>query len=208
MPSGFMPKGIVANHSTAGSLSLQYCGDDMNASILPLEVASKQSSRSTICPPGKTSMRKRPPLISSTIFPSRLAAPCSRSCDATHVVDIRHCTFGWAMTRGASTTAVAAAAATAHPALTMNLRRSIIESSSRRHELVVGALGDVIPRPHQRLELRERRVHLPGHGRLLRPLLDDLGRQLPEVAQHRRRELDDLDLALELRLEPLQRDGV
>jgi hypothetical protein len=41
-------------------------------------------------------------------------------------VDIRHWTFGCAMTLGASTMAAAAAAATTPPAVAMNLRRSVI----------------------------------------------------------------------------------
>ena len=48
----------------------------MNASIVPFEAASKQSSGGMIWPPGKTSIRNRPPLISSTTFASRWAAPC------------------------------------------------------------------------------------------------------------------------------------
>ena len=75
MPSGFMPNGMVANHSIAGSLALQYCGDPMNASIVPLEVASKHSNGGMIWPPGKTSIRNRPPLVSSTTLASRSAAP-------------------------------------------------------------------------------------------------------------------------------------
>src|SRR5215831_10086563 len=38
--------------------------------------------------------------------------------------------------------------------------------SSPRHELVIGALGHVVPGADQRLELRVGGVHLPGHGRL------------------------------------------
>src|SRR5216683_6717917 len=113
------------------------------------------------------------------------------------------------MTLGASTMAPAAAATTTPPAVAMNLRRSVVTlASSHRYELVVSAFGDVIPGTHQRLELREGRVDFPGHGSLLGFLPDDLGRQLLEIAQHRRRELDHLDLALELRLESLQRDRV
>jgi len=52
-------------------------------------------------------------------------------------------------------------------AFAMNLRRSLFTlPSSHRHELMVGAFGDVVPRAHQRLKLREGRVHLPGHGGL------------------------------------------
>src|SRR6266498_2369773 len=112
------------------------------------------------------------------------------------------------MTLGASTMA-AAAAAMAPPAVAMSLRRSVIPlPSSHCHELMVGAFGDVVPRAHQRLELREGGVHLPGHGGLLGFFPDDLGRELLEIAQHRHRELEHLDLALELRLEPLEGDRV
>jgi len=65
-----------------------------------------------------------------------------------------------------------------------------------RDELVVGAFGDKVPGAHERLELREGRVHLPGHGALLGLLLDDLGSQLLEFAQHRNRKLKQLDLPL------------
>jgi hypothetical protein len=51
----------------------------MNASIVPWEAASKQANGVMICPPGKTSIRNRPPLVSSTILPSRWAAPWSWS---------------------------------------------------------------------------------------------------------------------------------
>src|SRR6266542_6659826 len=113
------------------------------------------------------------------------------------------------MTLGASTTAAAAAAAITPLAVAMNLRRSVIAlPSSQRNELMVGAFGDVIPRPHQRLELGEGGVHLPGDGGLLGFLLDDLRRELLEIAQHRHRELQHLELALELRLESLERDRV
>src|SRR5262245_47731908 len=86
--------------------------------------------------------------------------------------------------------------------------RATRAASLPRHELMIGALGDVIPRADQRLELGVRGVDLPRHRRLLRLLPDHLTGQLPKVAQHRRRELDDLDLALELRLEAFQRDRV
>src|SRR6266852_1985521 len=113
------------------------------------------------------------------------------------------------MTLGASTMAAAATAATARLAVAMNLRRSVITlPSSYPDELVVGAFRNVVPGAHERLELRERRVHLPGHGGLLGLLPDDLGRQLLEIAQHRRRDLEHLDLALELRLESPERDRV
>src|SRR5262245_61324741 len=121
---------------------------------------------------------------------------------------MRHWIFGCAMTLGASTMADAAAAATMPPAVAMNLRRAVLLFSSSRDELVVRALGDVVPWRQQCLELRERRVHLPGHRTLLGLVLDDLGRKLLELAQHRRRILHDLDLALEFRPEALQCDGV
>src|SRR5207245_5704928 len=113
------------------------------------------------------------------------------------------------MTLGASTIAAAATAAIAPPAFTMNLRRSVVtQPSSDRDELMVGAFRDVVPGTHERLELRERRVHLPGHGGLLGFFPDDLGRQLLEIAQHRHRELEHLDLALELHLESPERDRI
>src|SRR6266446_2180600 len=181
----------------------------MNASMVPFEVASKQSSGGMIWPPGKTSIRNRPPLISSTIFASCWAGTKPRSIDLGQAVDIRHWTFGCAMTWGASTSAIAASVAIAPLVFARNLRRSFITlPSSPRHELMVGAFGDAIPGTHQRLELRERRVDFPGHGRLLGFFPDHLGRQLPEIAQHRHREREHLDFALELRLEPFERDGV
>src|SRR6266849_7793335 len=113
------------------------------------------------------------------------------------------------MTLEASTMAAAATVTSVPLAVAMNLRRSVIAlPSSHRDELMVGALGDVVPGAHQRLELREGRVHLPGHRSLLGFLSDDLGRQLFEIAQHWYRELEELDLALELGLESLERDGV
>src|SRR5262252_5245468 len=176
MPSGFIPNGMVANHSSPGSLSVQYCGDAMKASILPWDAASKHSNGCMIWPPGKTSIRNRPPLVSSTIFPSLWAAPCSTSRDGVQDVDIRHWTFGWAITMGESMMAVATTAATRLPPVAMNLRRSLVmASSSPLHELMVGALGHLIPRAHSRLKLRERRVHFAGRRRLLGLFLDDLG---------------------------------
>src|SRR5499427_5338571 len=209
MPSGFIPNGMVANHSSPGSLSVQYCGDAMKASILPWEAASKHSNGCMICPPGKTSIRNRPPLVSSTIFPSLWVAPCSTSRDGVQDVDSRHWTFGWAITLGESLMAVATTAATRLPPVAMNLRRSLVmASSSPRDELVVGAFGHVVPWADQRLELREGSVNLSGHRCLLRFLSDNLCRELFEVAQHGNREPEHLDLALELRLESLESDGV
>src|SRR2546428_8541726 len=98
------------------------------------------------------------------------------------------------MTVGASTMAPAATTAIAPPAVAMNLRRSVITlPSSPRDELMVGAFGDVVPGAHECLELRERRVHLPGHGGLLGFFPGDFGRQLLEIAQYRHRKLDHLD---------------
>src|SRR5438876_2488241 len=180
----------------------------MKASMVPFDAASKQSSGGMIWPPGKTSIRNRPSLISSTTFASRSAVPCN-SFDRAQAVDIRHWIFGWAMTLGAWTMAPVATAAIAPLAVAMNLRRSVITlASSHRHQLVVSAFGDVVPGAHQRLELCEGGMHLPGHGGLLGLLPDDLGCQLLEITQHRKRELEQLDLALELRLESFQRDGV
>src|SRR6266567_7567574 len=154
----------------------------MNASIVPWEVASKQANGGMIWPPGKTSIRNRPPLVSSTTFASRWAAPWSTSSAGVQVVDIRHWTFGCAMTLGASTMAAAATAAIAPLAFAMNLRRSVpTPPSSPRDELMIGAFRDVVPRTHQRLELREGRVHLPGHRGLLGLFPDHLGRQLLEI---------------------------
>jgi hypothetical protein len=62
-----MPNGMVPNHSSAGSLLAQYCGEPMKASIVPLEAASKHSKGGMISPPARTSIRNRPPLISPTI---------------------------------------------------------------------------------------------------------------------------------------------
>src|SRR5262245_36451709 len=212
-----MPNGMVANHSSAGSLALQYWGDPMYAWMsVPLDVASKHSNGGMIWPPGMTSIRKRPPLISSTTCPRRWALLWRMSCPLVQAVDIRHWIFGWAMTWGASTATAAPAAASAPPAFTMNRRRFTgVVSFSRRtsfgspcHELVIRAFGDVIPGADQRLEFRERRVDLPRHGRLLRFLSDGLSRELLELVQDRRGELEDLDLGLELRLELLERNRI
>src|SRR5690349_19607393 len=113
------------------------------------------------------------------------------------------------MTAGASTMAAAATVARAPPAVTMNRRRSLVtRSSSARNELMVGPLGDAVPLAQERLELRERRVHLSGHRRHLRLLPHGIGRQFLEIAQHRRREREDLDLALEFGLELSKRNRV
>jgi hypothetical protein len=66
----------------------------MNTSIVPLDAASKHWNGCMIWPPGKTSIRNQPPLISSTTFPSRWAAPCIMSSVAVQAVDMRHWTFG------------------------------------------------------------------------------------------------------------------
>src|SRR5438445_7618525 len=165
MPSAFMPNGMVPNHSKAGSLSVQYCGEAMNPSMVPFEAAAKHSNGCMIWPPGKTSILNRPPLVSSTIFANRWAAPWRMSFAGVQAVDIRHWIFGWAMTLGAWTMAPVATAAIAPLAVAMNLRRSVITlASSHRHQLMVSAFGDVGPGAHQRLELREGGMHLPGHG--------------------------------------------
>src|SRR5215470_6939881 len=106
------------------------------------------------------------------------------------------------MTWGASTIVAAVAPATRPLAVRMNLRRSLVTlPSSARHELVIGTFGDAIPGTDQGLELREGRVHLARHGRLLGFFLDSLGRELLELTQHGHRDLDHFDLALELSLE-------
>jgi hypothetical protein len=51
---------------------------------------------------------------------------------------------------------------------------------SQRHELVVGAFGDLAPAAELFLELRERGRDLLRHRALLGLLLDDLGRELLE----------------------------
>ena len=79
----------------------------MNASTVPCEAASKTPSGGTIWPAGNTSIWSRPPLISSTSPASRWAEPCITLRAGVQVVGIRHWTFGWAMTFGASTTAAA-----------------------------------------------------------------------------------------------------
>ena len=115
----------------------------MYASMVPFEAASKQSSACMIWPPGKTSIRSLPPLVSSTTFASRWAAPCSTSSAGVQVVDIRHWTFGCAITWGT----LMIVAATIPLAVAMNRRRSVISvPSSRRDELMVSAFGDVVPR--------------------------------------------------------------
>src|SRR5262245_19210887 len=111
---------------------------------VPWEAASKQARGGMIWPPEKTSILKRPALISSTIRASCWAEPWSTSFAGLHVLDIRHWIFGWAMTLGASTTGAAPIAANVPPAFTMNQRRPIVTRlSSSRHELVIGALGDM-----------------------------------------------------------------
>src|SRR5437899_12514443 len=137
MPWGFRPNGMAANHSSAGSLPTQYWPEAMNASIVPLDAAAKQSNGCMIWPPGKTSIRNRPPLISSTTFASRWAAPWCMSNTAVKAVDMRHWTVGWAMTLGAWATA---AAAIAPLAVAKNLRRyltMLAPSVGQRHDRVV-----------------------------------------------------------------------
>src|SRR5262245_3425519 len=112
------------------------------------------------------------------------------------------------MTLGASTMPDPATAAITPLAVTMNLRRSVVTLPSPCHELLIGPFGHVIPGADQRLELRERRVDLSRHGRLLGFLSQNLALETAEVAQHGSRKLKHFDLALELSLEPLERDGV
>jgi hypothetical protein len=70
----------------------------MKASISPLEAASKQANGAMIWPPAYTWIWNRPPLISLTSCPT-CSAECWRlsSCGG-QAVDIRHWTFGCAMT--------------------------------------------------------------------------------------------------------------
>src|SRR5262249_14511980 len=123
----------------------------MKASIVPFEAASKQSNGCTIWPPAKTSILNRPPLISSTTLANCSAVRCTSSARG-QAVDMRHWTFGCAMTWGASMIAVAVAAATMPPAVRRNLRRSLI--SLTPPGLVVrgvGSLDDLIGSQEQRL---------------------------------------------------------
>jgi hypothetical protein len=53
-----------------------------------------------IWPPWNTSILNRPPLISSTSLASCSAEPCITSAPGGQAVDMRHWTFGWAMTFG------------------------------------------------------------------------------------------------------------
>src|SRR5215467_9937646 len=85
-------------------------------------------------------------------------------------------------------------------------RRSLV--SSHGNELMVRALGDVIPGAHQRLELREGGVRLPRQGGLFRFFPYHLAGEPPEIMEHRYRQLEDLDLPFEVGLEALQRDRV
>ncbi len=96
----------------------------MKASIVPCEVASKQANGGMIWPPGKTSIRNRPPLISSTSFPTRWAALWTPSA-GVQLVDMRHWILGWAMAYGARTVA-AAPAATIPAAVARNCRRAVM----------------------------------------------------------------------------------
>src|SRR5215510_5274000 len=129
--------------------------------MVPWDAASKQAKSGMIWPPGKTSIRNRPPLVSSTILANRSAAPSITSSRRGQDVDMRHWTFGWAMTLGTSTTVVVATAASVPAAFVRNLRRSVITPPLAGDELVIGALGDVVPGADQRLELRVGRVDLP-----------------------------------------------
>src|SRR5215471_2467818 len=112
------------------------------------------------------------------------------------------------MTLGASVMPAAATAAATPPTFAMNLRRSVMTPPLAGDELVVGALGDVVPGADQRLELRVGRVDLPGHRALLRLLPDGLAGKLLELAQHGGRVLENFDLVLELRPQALEGDGI
>src|SRR5262245_34111125 len=79
-----------------------------------------------ICPAGNTSIRNRPPLASSTTFAHLWAPPISTSSVGGQEVGIRHWTFGWAMTLGASMIVAAVTAAAAPLAFARNLRRLVI----------------------------------------------------------------------------------
>src|SRR4030095_4908034 len=156
MPSGFMPKGTVVNHWNAGSFASQKIDPALNISTLPCAAASKQSKAGMIWPAGNTSIRNRPPLISSTAVASRRAAPNWMSSALGKAVGIRHWTFGCAMTLGASTMAASATVATTPLAFAMNLRRSIIAFSSpssrwtlRRQDAIPQSLLDHLIRPRQ-----------------------------------------------------------
>src|SRR5690242_20234862 len=105
-------------------------------------------------------------------------------------VDRRHCTRGCAMTAGASASAIVARAAVL-PAVARNLRRGSIPSPCclALEELMVGALGDLIPRPQLRLDPREGCADLPGHRALLGLLADDVDGQPAQRSQDGHREL-------------------
>jgi hypothetical protein len=90
MPSGFMPKGTVVNQGNAASFAGHCTVEPMKASISPFEAALKHSSGGTIWPLGDTTIRKRPPLVSSTTFARCSAAPCRTSSAGVQVVAIRH----------------------------------------------------------------------------------------------------------------------
>src|SRR4029450_3945717 len=77
-------------------------------------------------PPGKTSIRNRPPLISSTTFASFWAAPCSMSSVVGQAVAMRHWTLGCAMTFGASRIATAVTPANVPPVRAMKSRRAVV----------------------------------------------------------------------------------
>jgi hypothetical protein len=121
-----MPNGMVANHSIAAP-SVQYCGEPMNASIGALGGGVEALERAHDLAAWKTSIRNRPPLISSTTLPAVRPRPGSverRGQGGGHApLDLR---LGDDV--GASTTAAAPAAASAPPAFTMNRRRSTVTS--------------------------------------------------------------------------------
>src|SRR5262245_23017958 len=151
MPSGFMPKGTVVNHWNAGSLASQKSDPALNISTLPCAAASKHSNAVMIWPAGNTSIRNRPPLISSTAFASRTAAPNWMSSAAGKAVGIRHWTFGWAMTFGASMSVAAVTAAAAPLAFVRKLRRPVMAFSwpGLVQDAIARSLLDDLIRPPQ-----------------------------------------------------------
>src|SRR5215467_9548868 len=75
--------------------------------------------------------------------------------------------------------------------------------SSYGDEVTVSAFGDVVPRTHLRLKLRERGMHLRRHRTSLGLFRDDLDGELSQVAEDGHRQLEHLDLALVLRSQPV-----
>src|SRR5213594_146596 len=127
----------------------------MKHSVVPWDAASKQPNAGISSPAANTWILSRPPLISSMILPRCWAEPCKTSSAGVHVVDIRHWNFGWAMTLGASTAAVAPATTSSPPAFTMNLRRTIpILQSKWERSLFPNTLeNSTLASPHGRENL-------------------------------------------------------